>query len=1445
MSPCHCQNPFPAIARLFRRALGLHVLVLGLLTSGAAASTLDIQDRTITRASLSNTTVTMTGRSELHLTATGDPFPGCVIHLNSPDAWLFVDETRPFTFNGSYLGRIRVNGASANTSTNVRVVQHGMGTLVIPHGPSFTPLTIFSGTRRTGSSMNVPLYTYHQNAQLGALAGNVRSFRLKRGYMATMASNENGTGPGKVFIAQDDDIDVTEMPADLGHSIRFIRVFPWRWVAKKGWAGAGTDPATVDAAWFYNWNNNENSFFNREYVPIRQTRWWPDYNVTNSKHNVTHFLGFNEPDSPDQANMTVAQAIAEWPNLMRSGLRLGSPAPTDGGLEWLYQFIDEADALGYRVDYVAVHFYKGGWNADQLYNWLEQIHIRTRRPLWITEFNNGANWTCCAPSSHTQNGTIIKSFIERMDGAPFVERYAIYNWLNGNREMIVDGNLTTAGVVYRDHKSPNGYRDAPPQRPSSIYDEQIIQANVVDQEMSFSSNTNWTTGIGETLGAAQVIPLAQFKTRLAAAAANGFGGVVDFERGALHGGSTTDGQGFTAMFDDGRKSVDFTNRSGNGGSYSIGNSVANRTPVSGERYLSRSGNANFDFDVGNQRGFVRNERVVAAGATVLGRNDVSGSNFFRFTAWYSNGTQTGSTSLRRQINTSTGGGAADTFAAVAAPPGYWITRVTVTSENGVFTSVDDLAFITSLEPEFLWAPGGTIGGSGVWDNTTTSWTNGEQAMVWPGGRAATFAAPAGSINVGAAMGNVRDLIFETAGYTLAGGGSLNFESSPVIQVPTGTTTLQTALGGTAPAKTGPGTLVFAGANTFSPGTWIFGSNNTDHGHVRLSHAGALGGISLVRLRGSQGTAVSGIELTGGHSFSQPLETWGRLDPGGNGFVLRNLSGNNTWNGDITIFDGGGSYGFVSDAGRLTLGGRVTSSFMHSSLGARGVAIHGAGEMRIAGRLVDGTGGSNNSLRLAVTKNDGGLLSFAPGSEMNVQSFAFHAGSLSIDSPINFAAGAMVLNATIPVAVTGDVSFAFPLSGQGTVSKTGGGRLTLAGSNTFGPMDGALVLGSGTANAGIFRLAHPQALGNHTKVVLGSGQGGISGLELSGGHTFTAVLETIGRSNATTTGFALRNVSGNNTWNGPITITSSGGNYGILSDAGTLTLTREISSSIASSQFGARSIQFGGAGDIAVTGMLRRSGAFTMQDLNVTKIGSGTCTLAAGGDYAGATTITEGTLRVNGTLSASAVNVQPGGTLSGNGSIAAATVQGRLVLQIGQTFNIVGSLALQGGTLEISGVPVGVQPMILATYGTMSGEFSSVLGLPAGWRFDPDHAGGTAIAIVPAGFDSWAATHLGGQGPEASFHEDGIPNLLRYALDIDPAKPSGFPGSFDNGTITFNKRAEAVANGDVGYAIQTSATLATDSWTTVTPDINNAIKISYTLPAGHGQLFARLVVRALP
>ena len=43
----------------------------------------------------------------------------------------------------------------------------------------------------------------------------ISSFKLKRGYMATLAQNENGTGLSRTYVAQDGDMDVSLLPADF------------------------------------------------------------------------------------------------------------------------------------------------------------------------------------------------------------------------------------------------------------------------------------------------------------------------------------------------------------------------------------------------------------------------------------------------------------------------------------------------------------------------------------------------------------------------------------------------------------------------------------------------------------------------------------------------------------------------------------------------------------------------------------------------------------------------------------------------------------------------------------------------------------------------------------------------------------------------------------------------------------------------------------------------------------------------------------------------------------------------------------------------------------------------------------------------------------------------------------------------------------------------------
>ena len=87
--------------------------------------------------------------------------------------------------------------------------------------------------------------------------------------------------------------------------------------------------------------------------------------------------------------------------------------------------------------------------------------------------------------------------------------------------------------------------------------------------------------------------------------------------------------------------------------------------------------------------------------------------------------------------------------------------------------------------------------------------------------------------------------------------------------------------------------------------------------------------------------------------------------------------------------------------------------------------------------------------------------------------------------------------------------------------------------------------------------------------------------------------------------------------------------------------------------------------------------------------------------------------------------------------------------------------------------------------------------------------------------------------------------MEYALGLNPTESDISPGTLDDNSISFNKGAVAVDNGDVTYAIQTSTTLTPDSWGAVTPTFESPSLISYTFPSGLPRLFCRLSVTQAP
>lgn len=481
-----------------RLILAFLPVALGLAALPAAAQTMVVTNGVRTYPALTNTTVILSNRCELRLTATNNPMPGCVAHLNSPDAFFAVTGIRPSAVVSSLLAQVRVNGAVASADNNCRVVAYGDGTVIVPHAASFLPLQAFQGPYFTSAATNFGRYTYYTGAGLGALNANLGSFRLKRGYAVTLAEDPDGSGASLNYVAADGDLEIAALPASLQRKVRFVHVVPWRWNSQKGICG--DIESGLNLGWKYNWNLNQNSTRDLEYVPIRQNSGWPSLSQNWQTRGSTHLLGYNEPDRPDQANLSVAAALDQWPLLMGTGLRLGSPATSDGGRgSWLYPFMTQADAAGLRVDFVAVHYYWCSNPADpagaanQFYNFLKDTYDQTRRPIWITEWNNGANWTGCADPTSLQQRDCVAAMIQMLEDTPWVERYALYNWVEDVRRLKWDdGSLTPAGVVYRDQPSRIAYLQTQPDVGTRSFAQFAFDGHARDD--SGYANNGVTTG---------------------------------------------------------------------------------------------------------------------------------------------------------------------------------------------------------------------------------------------------------------------------------------------------------------------------------------------------------------------------------------------------------------------------------------------------------------------------------------------------------------------------------------------------------------------------------------------------------------------------------------------------------------------------------------------------------------------------------------------------------------------------------------------------------------------------------------------------------------------------------------------------------------------------------------------------------------------------------------
>lgn len=390
------------------------------------------------------------------------------LHINNENCWVILPHTRPSATISTWARIATIKGAMPQSSKSYRAAIYLDGTAVIPYPADITPFTAYSGELYSGEASS---YAAGKHNSLGNKANTMQSFILKRGYMVTLAANSDGSGYSRVFVADHEDLLVPVAPEALNRRVSSIIVKPWQYVSKKGWgstAGSSTinkHTETVRANWFYTWSADRNNTADLEYVPIKQHLWWPGWAQINALQNCTHVLGYNEPEHSEQhgsAQCSCGGAISEWSafthhtEFFESGMRIGSPSPTDAG--WLKNYVEYCHNYAYRCDFVVTHSY---WKED-VATWkkrLEDIHNATGRPIWITEMENGASWDKPSESNVNDAAKKYQQIFDLLESLDYVERYVPYNddlWYN--KMIYDDGWPTPAGFIFRDYPSSFAYK---------------------------------------------------------------------------------------------------------------------------------------------------------------------------------------------------------------------------------------------------------------------------------------------------------------------------------------------------------------------------------------------------------------------------------------------------------------------------------------------------------------------------------------------------------------------------------------------------------------------------------------------------------------------------------------------------------------------------------------------------------------------------------------------------------------------------------------------------------------------------------------------------------------------------------------------------------------------------------------------------------------------------
>ncbi|GAA5923670.1 hypothetical protein JCM3775_000466 [Rhodotorula graminis] len=220
----------------------------------------------------------------------------------------------------------------------------------------------------------------------------------------------------------------------------------------------------LDVCWVYDWSSAGGAGIKdgAMYVPMlwgpKQVDGWEDNAKKALAAGATHVLGFNEPDLPEQANLSPSAAAQLWKDHVEplaGTAKLVSPAVTNGvkldngtsmGVLWLVDFLAACDRC--TVDAVALHWYDSARNTAYFTSYLEDSHKTLNKPIWLTEF--------MGTGTPAEQKTFLEFAVPYLEKQDWVERYAAFGDFLDNpvAEFIAadDGSLNDLGKAYSEAK---------------------------------------------------------------------------------------------------------------------------------------------------------------------------------------------------------------------------------------------------------------------------------------------------------------------------------------------------------------------------------------------------------------------------------------------------------------------------------------------------------------------------------------------------------------------------------------------------------------------------------------------------------------------------------------------------------------------------------------------------------------------------------------------------------------------------------------------------------------------------------------------------------------------------------------------------------------------------------------------------------------------------------